>query len=82
MAPIGRWAAWIALFPWLVAATIWLVRSPGPLSVAGIATASGLIALAGHPESALVAVSGAAVVLLVLLAADRRGPPGPGSARR
>lgn len=60
-----------AIFPWLLLAVTRVRRSPGPAPVAGLAVAVALTALAGHPESALIAASAAAVYLLALVAFER-----------
>ena len=66
-----------ALLPWLLLATAWAARSPGPGPVAAVATAFGLSILAGHPESALIAVSAAGVFFIGLLAFGRERPGRP-----
>ncbi len=75
-APLMAWLQWpvggeIALFPWLLAAATALVRAPGPRPLAGLGLASGLLILAGHPESAVIALSAAAVYVTALILGDR-----------
>jgi hypothetical protein len=72
-APLIAWVQWplgsaFGLFPWLLLATSRLERARCAGSVAAVAVAFALTILAGHPESALIAVSAATVFLLVLLA--------------
>ena len=64
-----------ALFPWLLLATTRLSRDVTPGSIAGVGVAVALTVLAGHPESALIAVSAVAAYLIALIAFDRRPPP-------
>ena len=64
-----------ALFPWLLLATTRLSRDVTPGSIAGVGVAVALTVLAGHPESALIAVSAVAAYLIALIAFDRRPLP-------
>jgi hypothetical protein len=57
-----------AMYPWLLLATHRLVERRGPRGMAAMAAAVTLTILAGHPESALAALSAAGVYLVVLLA--------------
>ncbi|MFL5868062.1 MAG: hypothetical protein ACJ766_13270 [Thermoleophilaceae bacterium] len=73
-APLTAWLQWplaavFALFPWLLLATTRLHRRRTLGSVATTALAVALTVLAGHPESALISISAAAVYLLVLVVA-------------
>ena len=61
--------AWL---PWLLLATDAVVRRPDGLSFAGLATAAGLVWLAGHPESSFHAF--VAAVAFFALRALRAGP--------
>ncbi len=71
------WMGWpltlsVAFFPLLMLAARRLARSPGPGAAALLTTASVLIVLAGHPESALHCVAVAIAYGLVEWIADRR----------
>jgi hypothetical protein len=76
-APLIAWVQWpetaaFALFPWVLL-TIWHVyRDVSPRSVAGLGLAVGLTVLAGHPESALLSLSAAAVFAVTLSARSGR----------
>jgi hypothetical protein len=70
-APMVTWLQWplssgFAVYPWLLLATHRLCTRPGPGPTAAVAAAVTLTILAGHPESALAALSGAAVYLIAL----------------
>jgi hypothetical protein len=74
------WLGWplsnvFALLPWLLLLTEILVRSPGPLPVAGLAAVVGVQYLGGHPESNFHVLFATAVFFAfrVLLLARRRG---------
>jgi Bacterial membrane protein YfhO len=74
------WLGWplsnvFALLPWLLLLTEVLVRSPGPLPVAGLAGVVGLQYLGGHPESNFHVLFATAVFFAfrALLVARRRG---------
>jgi hypothetical protein len=82
-APMTVWLQWpnataFALYPWLLAATHRAWSRPGRRSVAVVGAAVTLTLLAGHPESALAAFSGAGVFLVVLLAFRARAAPSIG----
>ena len=49
--PYPHASVW-ALIPWMLLAAEHVIRRPGPLPVAGLAAATGLVLLSGHPESA------------------------------
>jgi hypothetical protein len=77
-APLVVWLQWplatvFAVFPWLLLAADRLAREPGRRGVGLLALAVGAALLAGHPESAFLAVSAAAVYALALAVLDR-GP--------
>ena len=72
-APLMTWlqapaGSVFAIYPWLLAATHWFAIRGSPRAAAAVAAATTLTILAGHPESSLAAISGAAVYLVVLLA--------------
>jgi hypothetical protein len=72
------WLQWplssaYAVFPWLLLATVRAVRSGGPGAAAATAAAVALTVFAGHPETAVIALS-AAGVLALALAVLERGP--------
>jgi hypothetical protein len=74
-APLTVWLQWpqagaFGLYPWLLAATHRAWARPGRRSAA-----AALTLLAGHPESALAALSGAAVFLIAPLAFQPRRAP-------
>jgi hypothetical protein len=74
-APNLVWLQWplatvFAVFPWLLLAGDRLARRPDRRGVGLVALATGAALLAGHPESAFMAVCAAAVYLLVLAAFD------------
>lgn len=76
-APNVIWLQWplgteFTILPWLLLATDRVYRAPTAGRIAAVGVAVLLNVLAGHPESALLSQSAAAVYLLALLAADRR----------
>ncbi len=78
-APLIAWLQWplgsaFAVFPWLLLTTARLQRDRGPGAIAALALAAALTILAGHPETALMAVSAAAIYLITVLVLERRPP--------
>jgi len=83
--PMMMWVQWplgsvFAMFPWLLLATTRLVRKTTPGSVAGVALALALTVLAGHPESAIIATSAAAIYMATLVVFEREARPWPRTA--
>jgi len=76
-APNVVWLQWplatvFSVFPWVLLATDRLYRRQSRGGVGLLGLAVGLSILAGHPESAFLSSSAAAVYLLALMLADRR----------
>jgi hypothetical protein len=79
-APMMAWLQWplsstYAVYPWLLLATVRAVLSGGPGAAAATAAAVALTVFAGHPETAVIALS-AAGVLALALAVLEHGPGG------
>jgi hypothetical protein len=64
-------SVWV-LIPWLLLLTELVVRRPGPLPVAGLATVVALQFFAGHPESSFHALFTAAAFLILRLVQRHR----------
>ncbi|MFL5780296.1 MAG: hypothetical protein ACJ760_03195 [Thermoleophilaceae bacterium] len=60
-----------SLLPWLLLASDRLYRRPGAPRVAALALVAGLVLLGGHPESAVLSISAAAVYVGVVALLDR-----------
>jgi hypothetical protein len=77
-APLVVWLQWplatvFAVFPWVLLAADRLARTPDRRAVGLLGLAVGALLLAGHPESAFLSLSAAAVYALALAALER-GP--------
>lgn len=74
--PMMAWLQWplatvYAVFPWLLLATVRVGRGGGPRAATGVALAVALTIFAGHPESALIALSAAGSFVIALVALER-----------